>query len=103
MHEPKLLRADSDDHSVGEQSLHRDAQSTHPCKFGDDFWGFWMLGGMSGGGMGFIFNPARKAEALESLGVIMQTTKDELKSALPFAMDPVVYDFASIQMARLLN
>ena len=26
--------------------------------FGDDFWGFWMLGGMSGGGMGFIFAPA---------------------------------------------
>ena len=29
--------------------------------FGDDFWGFWMLGGMSGGGMGFIFDPTRKA------------------------------------------
>ncbi len=26
-------------------------------EFGDDFWGFWMLGGMSGGGMGFIFAP----------------------------------------------
>jgi len=23
-------------------------------EFGADFWGFWMLGGMSGGGMGFI-------------------------------------------------
>ena len=30
---------------------------------GADFWGFWMLGGMSGGGMGFIFAPERKAEA----------------------------------------
>jgi len=27
-------------------------------KFGDDFWGFWMLGGMSGGGMGFIVDPS---------------------------------------------
>ena len=31
--------------------------------FGDDCWGFWMLGGMSGGGMGFIFAPHRRAEA----------------------------------------
>ena len=28
------------------------------AEFGADFWGFWMLGGMSGGGMGFIFAPA---------------------------------------------
>ena len=27
------------------------------AEFGDDFYGFWMLGGMAGGGMGFIFNP----------------------------------------------
>ncbi len=25
--------------------------------YGDKFWGFWMLGGMAGGGMGFIFDP----------------------------------------------
>ena len=29
-------------------------------EFSSDFWGFWMLGGMSGGGMGFLFSPARK-------------------------------------------
>ena len=62
--------------------------------FGDDFWGFWMLGGMSGGGMGFIFAPARRAEAQQRLQEIMLATKRELQSALPFAMDPVVYDFA---------
>ena len=28
------------------------------AEFGDNFWGFWMLGGMSGGGMGFIFDPS---------------------------------------------
>jgi hypothetical protein len=63
-------------------------------EFGADFWGFWMLGGMSGGGMGFIFAPARKAEAQRRLQEIMITTKRELQHALPFAMDPVVYDFA---------
>ena len=36
-------------------------------EFGDDFWGFWMLGGMSGGGMGFLFEPERKAEAQERM------------------------------------
>lgn len=63
-------------------------------KFGDDFWGFWMLGGMSGGGMGFIFAPERRREAQEFLRGFMLDTKRELESALPFAMDPVVYDFA---------
>lgn len=62
--------------------------------FGDDFWGFWMLGGMSGGGMGFIFAPHRKAEAQEKLAELMLAEKQRLEQALPFAMDPVVYDFA---------
>jgi hypothetical protein len=64
------------------------------AEFGADFWGFWMLGGMSGGGMGFIFAPARKAEAQKRLQGIMSATKRELQHALPFAMEPVVYDFA---------
>lgn len=63
-------------------------------EFGADFWGFWMLGGMSGGGMGFIFAPARKVEAQARLQAIMSGTKRELGAALPFAMEPVVYDFA---------
>ena len=62
--------------------------------FGEDFWGFWMLGGMSGGGMGFIFAPHRRAEAQRKLLEIMLATKRELETSLPFAMDPVVYDFA---------
>jgi hypothetical protein len=62
--------------------------------FGDDFWGFWMLGGMSGGGMGFIFAPVRKTEAQARMQEIMSATKRELEHALPFAMEPVVYDFA---------
>ncbi len=64
------------------------------AEFAGDFWGFWMLGGMSGGGMGFMFAPSRKAEAQERLQAIMSQTKRDLESALPFAMEPVVYDFA---------
>ena len=62
--------------------------------FGSDFWGFWMLGGMSGGGMGLIFAPERKAEAQRRLREITSATKRDLRHALPFAMEPVVYDFA---------
>ncbi|HUG09898.1 MAG TPA: UTP--glucose-1-phosphate uridylyltransferase [Opitutaceae bacterium] len=62
--------------------------------FGDDFWGFWMLGGMSGGGMGFIFAPERRAAAQTRLQEIMLSAKRDLQAALPFAIDPVVYDFA---------
>ncbi len=74
--------------------------------FQDDFWGFWMLGGMSGGGMGFIFAPERQLEAQARLQEIMTAAKRELQSALPFAMDPVVYDFAINEegsVARLLT
>src|ERR1035438_6883498 len=30
--------------------------ATVRAEFGANFWGFWMLGGMAGGGMGFIFD-----------------------------------------------
>jgi hypothetical protein len=62
--------------------------------FRDDFWGFWMLGGMSGGGMGFIVAPERKPEAQEYLQETMSVAKRDLEDSLPFAMEPVVYDFA---------
>ena len=62
-------------------------------KYGDQFWGFWMLGGMSGGGMGFIFDPKIKQSAQDWLASTMITTKQNLQTSLPFAMDPVVYDF----------
>ena len=61
---------------------------------GTDFWGFWMLGGMSGGGMGFIVAPHQKSAAQTLLHNTMHDLKRELASALPFAMEPVVYDFA---------
>lgn len=62
-------------------------------KYRDQFWGFWMLGGMAGGGMGFIFDPAVKQEAQKWLQSAMTDTKRELEKRLPFAMDPVVYNF----------
>ncbi len=64
------------------------------ARFKDDFWGFWMLGGMSGGGMGFIVAPEMLDQAKDQLHKIMLQTKHELQHALPFAMDPVVYDFS---------
>jgi hypothetical protein len=63
------------------------------AEFQDQFWGFWMLGGMAGGGMGFLFDPAVKPQAQDRLAQIMRDTKRELDRAVPFAMEPVVYDF----------
>jgi hypothetical protein len=61
---------------------------------GPAFRGFVMLGGMSGGGMGFWVDPKEKPRAREILLDLMRRTKRELQHALPFAMDPVVYDFS---------
>ncbi len=58
------------------------------------FWGFWMMGGMSGGGMGFMFDPKVKKKAQDRIQVIMSEIKVSLETAIPFAMDPVVYDFS---------
>ena len=61
--------------------------------FGTDFWGYWMMGGMSGGGMGFMFAPEKKPAAQAFLQETMRAVRRELQHALPFAMEPVVYDF----------
>ncbi len=73
------------------------------AEFGADFWGFWMLGGMSGGGMGFIFAPEKKAAAQARLQAIMSSTKRALQHALPFAMEPVVYDFSINESGTIAN
>lgn len=62
-------------------------------EFGNDFWGFCMLGGMAGGGMAFFFSPQRQKAGKQFLQRVMQQLKDELEEGLPFAMDPLVYDF----------
>lgn len=64
------------------------------AEFGADFWGFWMLGGMAGGGMGFLFNPEVQPRAKQRLGEIMSATRRRLEGGVPFAMEPAVYDFA---------
>ncbi|MEZ6129230.1 MAG: UTP--glucose-1-phosphate uridylyltransferase [Planctomycetaceae bacterium] len=63
-------------------------------RYEDSFHGFWMLGGMSGGGMGFIFDPSVREEAQTWLQTMMLDVKRSMQDSVPFAMDPVVYDFA---------
>ena len=63
-------------------------------KYGDDFYGFLMLGGMSGGGMAYIVNPERRQEIAGEIAAIMTASqKKKYQDALPFAMDPVLYNF----------
>jgi hypothetical protein len=64
------------------------------AKWGDQFWGFLMLGGMSGGGMGFFFDPSVQSQARSWLLDTLVSTKRALQTRLPFAMDPVVYEFS---------
>ncbi|XZE42954.1 UTP--glucose-1-phosphate uridylyltransferase [Pirellulaceae bacterium SH467] len=75
-------------------------------RWGDRFWGFLMLGGMSGGGMGFFFDPTVQNEARPWLLQALVETKRAMETQLPFAMDPIVYEF-SIQekgsWAKLLS
>jgi len=63
-------------------------------EFGEDFWGFWMMGGMSGGGMGFMFEPSVKHKAQLRLQEILLELKKVYEKAVPFAMEPVVYEFS---------
>ena len=60
-----------DENTVQQATLIKKIQS----EFKGDFWGFWMLGGMSGGGMGFIFAPQAKARGQERLLEVMLETK----------------------------
>ena len=73
---------------------------------GTQFWGFLMLGGMSGGGMAFFVDPARQPRFRDEILQIMAQAKQELQDAIPFAMDPVVYDFRindAGSLARLMS
>lgn len=59
----------------------------------DAFWGFWMLGGMSGGGMGLMVPPHLREAVKPRLDEILGRLKRTFDRALPFAMNPVIYDF----------
>ena len=62
-------------------------------QFGSDYYGFLMLGGMSGGGMGMFVNPDGYEKYKTEVLNILRKTKDELSDSLPFAMEPVVYNW----------
>ncbi|MGV3586461.1 MAG: UTP--glucose-1-phosphate uridylyltransferase [Adhaeribacter sp.] len=62
-------------------------------EFGADYYGFLMLGGMSGGGMGMFVNPEKYEHYKMRVLDLLRTTKAELSDALPFAMEPVVYNW----------
>jgi hypothetical protein len=62
-------------------------------EFKEDYWGFLMLGGMSGGGMAFIINPDIKKVFKKRTAEIMLELKQIYNSSYPFIIEPVVYDF----------
>jgi UDP-N-acetylglucosamine pyrophosphorylase len=62
-------------------------------QFGKDYYGFLMLGGMSGGGMGMFVSPGRYEEYKMEVLNILSGTKQELSASMPFAMEPVVYNW----------
>ncbi len=62
-------------------------------QFGDDLYGFLMLGGMAGGGMAYIVNPKRREKFCKAVAATMSELQSELREVVPFSMDPVVYDF----------
>ena len=64
------------------------------ARYGERFWGFLMLGGMSGGGMGLFVDPEIGPHIRGEVLELIRTAKAELDDALPFAMEPVVYDFS---------
>lgn len=63
-------------------------------RWGKDYRGFLMLGGEAGGGMAFIVNPAIHHHFSEDIEGLMKEVKHKYEDALPFAMEPVVFDFA---------
>ncbi len=60
---------------------------------GDSYYGFLMLGGLSGGGMAFLVDPEQGDLARERIATQLAEAKAEFEHALPFVMEPVVYDF----------
>lgn len=62
--------------------------------FGKQYWGFLMLGGVSGGGMGMFIDPEIYTSGKDKVLQLLKNTKKEMEDSLPFAMDPVVYNFS---------
>ncbi|KAA6369909.1 MAG: putative UTP--glucose-1-phosphate uridylyltransferase, partial [Streblomastix strix] len=85
--------------------------------FGDDFYGIWILGSGSGGGMGLFLNPnllLDDSEAQIKRGQTRQKTirhiqklliecKQELNDNISFAIDPIVYEVAVNNSGTVVN
>lgn len=63
-------------------------------RLGDAYRGFWMLGGMSGAGMAFWVDPARRKTVCPVVSEVLERSATELGSSLPFTGAPFVYDFS---------
>ena len=57
-------------------------------QFGDDYWGFLMLGGMSGGGMAFIVNPRVREKFKKCITEIMGELKKCIRLFPPLYHQP---------------
>ncbi|UCD35742.1 MAG: UTP--glucose-1-phosphate uridylyltransferase, partial [Nitrospiraceae bacterium] len=62
-------------------------------EFGHQYWGFLMLGGMSGGGMAFIVDPEAREAFMARVSQIMGELKEVYGRSYPFIIEPLVYDF----------
>ncbi len=92
---PQLLRPDPDDHPVGDQPLHRDRSSgacasTSATRSGAS--GCWAACRAAAWASSSSRHAAPRRRTF--LQATMADTKRAMDSALPFAMEPVVYDFA---------
>jgi len=60
---------------------------------GDAYRGFWMLGGTSGGGMGFWVAPGRRAEAVDRIAAALDTAQADVRDRFDL-QPPLVYDLS---------
>ncbi|MEO0478226.1 MAG: UTP--glucose-1-phosphate uridylyltransferase [Planctomycetota bacterium] len=75
-------------------------------EFGEHSLGFVMLGGMSGGGMGFFLDPAAGEDRRLRVQAVLDRVHREVQDGVSFAMAPRVFDFNIDEVgtrARLLR
>ncbi len=93
-HRTQFRRPDPGHHPVGHEPLHRNADSTRARGIGRRFLGLLDAWRHVRRRHGLHLRPRGEAARSERLEVIMRETKRTLERAVPFAMEPVVYDFA---------
>ena len=93
-HRAQLRRAHSDHHSVGLQSLHRDADPPRARGNGRRILGLLDARRHVGRRHGVYLRSRGEGASAGTPAAIMRETKRRLEHAVPFAMEPVVYDFA---------